>query len=679
MEANASVAPDTINFAIGAVGSSQTIAPGNALPDITATVAIDGWTQGGPGYTGPPLIELRGDANVRRNIDGLRLQNVGGCLIRGLVINRFTQHGIAIARGGLNIIQANFIGTNAAGDIGLGNDGNGIDIDGGNNIVGTNSDGSNDANEGNLISGNSGNNSDGVLISGNDCIGNIVAGNRIGTNALGTAAIPNQDNGIRIENNATDNRVGTDGDGNSDALEANLISGHTLSGIDSNGVIITGQGTDRNVVAGNRIGTDAVGSGAIANSIGVSAQNGAAATVIGTNGDEVGDLSERNQISGNVVFGVDLARVVESRVSGNLIGTNLAGATALPNGVGVNVEGNSSTNDIGVDALDPRVEQRNVISGNIGVGVHIHGSPETTRVSGNFIGTTVSGTTALANGSHGVLLSNGTDDNVVGGTLAALANTIAFNGGDGVAVTEATTGPNLILGNSIHHNTGLGIDLGNDGVTENDALDLDLGPNGQQNFPVVIQGATTITFTIISRPSTTYRAEFFASTAADPTGHGEGETFLGSTDVTTDPAGIVHGSFSTTLTAVPLVTAISATATGPDGTSEFGLSRLAPTAANVSVGGRVLTSDGHGISGALVTMSSLQGDSRYARTNPFGFYNFEDVPAAATYAVQASHKRYVFAPVIVTVTDQISDLDFIAEPPKLGAGRRLPNPVARLP
>lgn len=51
---------DIIAFSIGAVGSTQTIPLASGLPTITDTLTIDGWSQGGAGYTGAPLIELDG-------------------------------------------------------------------------------------------------------------------------------------------------------------------------------------------------------------------------------------------------------------------------------------------------------------------------------------------------------------------------------------------------------------------------------------------------------------------------------------------------------------------------------------------------------------------------------------------------------------------------------------------
>src|SRR5207253_6667811 len=74
-------------------------------------------------------------------------------------------------------------------------------------------------------------------------------------------------------------------------------------------------------------------------------------------------------------------------------------------------------------------------------------------------------------------------NNAIGGTISGAGNTIAFNGLAGVAVSTGSNTGNAIRSNSVHSNAGLGIDLNEDGVTQNDSCDLDGGPNNRQNFP----------------------------------------------------------------------------------------------------------------------------------------------------------------------------------------------------
>lgn len=130
-----------------------------------------------------------------------------------------------------------------------------------------------------------------------------------------------------------------------------------------------------------------------------------------------------------------------------------------------------------------------------------------------------------------------------------------------------------ILGNAIFQNAGLGIDLGGDGVTPNDPGDGDTAPNDLQNFPVVTlayQGSsTTLEGILNSTASTTFSLEFFANGVCDPSDHGEGEQFLGSTDVTTDRSG--DATFAVTLSeTVAVGSFITATVADPgNNTSEF--------------------------------------------------------------------------------------------------------------
>ena len=89
---------------------------------------------------------------------------------------------------------------------------------------------------------------------------------------------------------------------------------------------------------------------------------------------------------------------------------------------------------------------------------------------------------------------------------------------------------------------------------------------------------------------------------------------------------------------------------------------LGPLAANVSVGGRVTTSDGYGISKARVSITASNGETRTAKTNAFGYYNFEEIPVGETYILSAAHKRYQFNSQVITVSEEIQNADFTAEP-----------------
>jgi hypothetical protein len=86
-----------------------------------------------------------------------------------------------------------------------------------------------------------------------------------------------------------------------------------------------------------------------------------------------------------------------------------------------------------------------------------------------------------------------------------------------------------------------------------------------------------------------------------------------------------------------------------------------PTAANVSISGRAMTADGRGLGNTTVTLTDREGNSRNALTSTFGHYRFEDVPAGETYILTGQSKRYQFSPRIVSVLDDLTDVDFIAD------------------
>jgi hypothetical protein len=134
---------------------------------------------------------------------------------------------------------------------------------------------------------------------------------------------------------------------------------------------------------------------------------------------------------------------------------------------------------------------------------------------------------------------------------------------------------NSIRGNSSFANGGLGIDLGADGVTANDADDADTGPNHLQNFPVLVSavanldGSTAISGRLLSRASSSFTIEFFANAACDPAGNGEGQQPIGLTTVMTTANG--SNFFTITFTnTIPAGRFITATATDEaTNTSEF--------------------------------------------------------------------------------------------------------------
>ncbi|HET8897233.1 MAG TPA: right-handed parallel beta-helix repeat-containing protein, partial [Rhodanobacteraceae bacterium] len=213
-QANVSAASsDTITFAIPG-GGVHSIRPLSALPAITKTVTIDGYSQPGSAVntlnTGASnavlVIEL--DGSQAGMADGLRFAPGSGAgVVSGLVINRFQGAGIYLAAGAGPLdstwvrIWGNFIGTDPAGTLARGN-GSGIVVDGGSSaIIGQYATDTAAPLAVNLISGNLGH---GVYFAtgntGGAGSGDTVYNNLIGTDAAGTAALGNGLDGIAIEN-----------------------------------------------------------------------------------------------------------------------------------------------------------------------------------------------------------------------------------------------------------------------------------------------------------------------------------------------------------------------------------------------------------------------------------------------------------------------------------------------
>ncbi len=508
-EANASYGSDLIAFNIPGTGP-HTIQPLLKLPSITDPVTIDGYTQSGASPNTNP-VGLGLNTVLMIEIDGSLLGGLAPSALT-IIIDNTTVRGLVINRFatfGIDMDQFGFPGPSPK----IGN--------------------------------------------------NIVEGNFIGTDVTGTMALGNNI-GVAVETG--NNRIG-----GVPAAARNLISGNGI------GIVIAGPDTNGNVVQGNLIGTDVTGTVALGNiATGVSLGGGT-----GTNNLVGGTAPEaRNVISGNDA-GVTLGVADGNRVQGNFIGTDITGTVALGNRHGVSISA-SDNNTIG--GTEPGAG--NVISGSTSFGVVLGQGSTGNRVEGNFIGTDETGSIDLGNGADGVRISS--PNNTIGGMVPGAGNILAYNSGPGVAViSEAATG-NAILSNAIFANShdsfpnlALGIDLadvgpGNslDGVTPNDPGDGDTGANTKQNFPeLTFAGATASTSevdgTLNSTPNATFRLEFFANTTCDPSGFGEGETFLGAAGVTTDASGDV--SFSAILpTAAPVGHVITMTATDANGnTSEF--------------------------------------------------------------------------------------------------------------
>jgi len=296
---------------------------------------------------------------------------------------------------------------------------------------------------------------------------------------------------------------------------------------------------------------------------GTSAGGGASGLYI-----SAGDSTVRGLIINRFAqIGLHLDVLGNNVIEGNIIGTDEAGTASIGNGtygIRINAAGSNLVGGTSVGTA-------NVVSGNGLSGILIATGLGGNQIMGNLIGVAPDGTTALGNGRAGIEIQTATFT-TIGGTNDGEGNVIAFNV-DGVIVAGSLGSTNnAIWANSIYSNTTLGIDLGQNGLTANDAGDGDAGVNRLQNYPVLISatnaGNTIICGTLNSTASKTFRLEFFSNRACDPSGFGQGETFIGFTNVTTDASGNV-GFTATFTNSVPTNQVITATASDLGNTSEF--------------------------------------------------------------------------------------------------------------
>jgi hypothetical protein len=199
----------------------------------------------------------------------------------------------------------------------------------------------------------------GIHFTGTSATGDWIYGNFLGTDPTGTQADPNK-YGVEIDGGASNNLIGTNGDGVTDAAERNLISGDLFAGIWINDL-----GTNGNVIAGNLIGTSVTGDVALDNGSstayggnpyvtiggGVVIEGGASGNRIGTNGSSVDDKGQRNVIGGSDKDGIDIIGpgTDGNIVAGNFIGTDVTGTRSMGiAGNGVFLAQGASFNWIGV-------------------------------------------------------------------------------------------------------------------------------------------------------------------------------------------------------------------------------------------------------------------------------------------------------------------------------------------
>jgi len=291
------------------------------------------------------------------------------------------------------------------------------------------------------------------------------------------------------------------------------------------------------LIQGNFIGTDVTGSVAMGNGFGATLQPGIALgsnssrTIVGDQVLEEGGpntpiAADHNVISANALDGILLDSTppatlsFDQRIRNNTIGLNAAGTAALPNG----------RHGIYATTLsDATKVQDNLIAGNVGDGVRILGNVSPSNIERNGIGI----------GENGAPFGNGGDGLHVGGASTQItmgfryafspfeSASIANNGGAGVYVDDTSTLDGVAL--SIAGNGGIAFDLAPAGITPNDDLDADTGPNELLNAPIITSASVdaslngTIAGTLNSTPGVPTEIHFYFSDGCGPGGNGEAE------------------------------------------------------------------------------------------------------------------------------------------------------------
>ncbi|MGZ8810535.1 MAG: CSLREA domain-containing protein, partial [Thermoanaerobaculia bacterium] len=319
-EANALAGPDQIAFSV-----AGTLSPATPYPSITAELHIDGTTA--PGYAGTPVVIVTGGGSVATGFD--LVSGSDNSQVLALQVHGFSTTAVAIASANA-IVRKNYLGPIGGG---LPN-GDGLVLAGAADFATI---GGSNAADGNVISGNT---RFGVLVQGTN---HTVSGNLIGTNAAGTSALPNGNDGVRVQGDTSNIVIGTPAPGAPNVISGNLGDGIELA--DTTGI----------VVAGNLIGVDITGATALGNGTGGLQLSNALSTSIGAS-------TARNTISGNMGPGILVSSdSSNTTIIANRIGTNSNGTAPLSNTTGV-IDGGTNT-------IIGSATGANVISGNLVDGV----------------------------------------------------------------------------------------------------------------------------------------------------------------------------------------------------------------------------------------------------------------------------------------------------------------------
>ena len=216
--------------------------------------------------------------------------------------------------------------------------------------------------------------------------------------------------------------------------ESNVIGANRYDGLE-----ISGEDADNNLVAGNYIGVQPVGFGMVvlSNNVGVG-------VYLGDSNIIRGSATARQIISGSRInYGVTLQiGASQNRIEGNYIGTDITGTAAVPNGNGVYIT--SADNIVGGTA----VSNRNVISGNLNGEISVSGSAATgNQIAGNYVCVNAAGTAPVLPTTTAISIQNASSNFVTGS--ASAPQLIAGSEGVCVSVSGPDAYGNVVVGNTI--------------------------------------------------------------------------------------------------------------------------------------------------------------------------------------------------------------------------------------
>jgi CSLREA domain-containing protein len=389
------------------------------------------------------------------------------------------------------------------------------------------------------------NNRHSIWLYGPQSTGNQVWGDFVGTDATGTFGLTTyviDASGVMLEASSSGSQIGT-----TTLAGRNVISGNARHGIDCTT-------SSNNVIYNNIVGLSPLGDRRLQNmKHGADFNSECSNNIIGGTG-----TLQRNIFSGDGFINLDdFTSGVEishgpsnsgNQIVGNCFGTDVS-CTSMPaygwlSHYGIRVE----------DTPKNTIVSNNVVVNARRGGIKVEGvGTNGTQVTNNRVGVLPNGQTA-ANGDFGISIEHSAQDTLISG------NTVA-NNPVGVQVNDPDTDGNTITRNSIYANSGLGIDLDPIGsVNPNDLGDADSGANQQLNFPDSMVATTSSVSGVACAGCT---VEVFTSDS-DPTGYGEGKTYLASTTAT------AAGDFTVAIAGLTVGQSITATATDSAGnTSEF--------------------------------------------------------------------------------------------------------------